>query len=323
MPMTFNFRALLAALLLVCACDRSRGAAPRGGESAAASGTGTTPATASALPHPQAVAILDAGARDTTFALVPGTCVQKSCPAEIALLASGKRLDAVPLEFAASDAKLTAQSKDASFTTIQALTTYSAGEGEGLVTTLMQPVRLSTQRMGVLVQQAAGFEHVKRRRDLFIVEDKKLKKVWSKQDGSGPVRSYADVIRGSADVDAIVLIEGSSFAPAEPDQVTALRLTWDEQAKAVHSSPVETMMAVVVGNFANAEAARGKLADACLANYWIIGGDQVGEKPKRFVLALLTADSSAATLNTKTNHECSRKDVQRIARFRPKHENNR
>ena len=192
----------------------------------------------------------------------------------------------------------------------QSLTTYTAGEEEGAVTTAIQPVRLSAQRTGLLVQQAAGFEHVKRRRDVFVVEEKKLKRIWSKQDGSGPVRSYADVVASGANAGEIVLIEGGSFAPNQADEVTVQRLLWDEPGQTLQATPVPVMAAMVVGNFANAEVARAKYADQCLVNYWVLRADQVGEKSKRFVLALLAPEAMVPALQARA--KCLPKETQRM-----------
>lgn len=272
---------------------------------------------AQALPAPRtAVITLNAGAPNTSFALVPGVCTGKSCPIEIELVANGQRLDAVPLEFVASDARLAARSDDVSFATHQPVVSFTAGEEEGAVTTAAQVIRLSPQRTGLLVQQAAGFEHVKRRRDVFIVDNQKLRKVWSRQDASGPVRSYADVVSADTGIDGVVLIEGTSFAPGETDRVSAQRLVWDEATGTMSMAPVEAMSAVVMGSFASAEAARARLGEPCLANYWVLGNELLGGKPKRFVLALLTPDTAAATALAK-NRDCLPKEARRVAQFRP------
>ncbi len=305
---------LLATLLLVSACERNAATAPR---DCAATAAPTAPTVAAIKARPAATTV-SAGAANTTFALVASSCAQKPCAAEIELVANGQRLDAVALEFAASSANLVAKPDHASFATVQALTTYIAGEEEGAVAAVMQPVRLSAQRTGLLVQQAAGFEHLKRRRDVFIIDDKKLKRVWSKQDRSEPVRSYADVIAAGPNADEIVLIEGSSFTPNQADQITALRLVWDEAANTLRETPVAVMAALVVGDFATAEAARAQYADACFANYWLLRADQVGEKSKRYVLALLAPDAAVPAFNALP--DCSPKAMRRVAQFRPSNE---
>ena len=313
-----HFCTMFAALMLVSACERSA-APPSATVAVPASAVPAVAPTAAARP---AVASVDAGLPNTAFALVAGSCNGKSCAAEIELVVNGQRLDVVPLEFAASDAKLVAKADDTSFASSQSLTTYTAGvttytagEEEGAVTTAIQPVRLSAQRTGLLVQQAAGFEHVKRRRDVFVVEEKKLKRIWSKQDGSGPVRSYADVVASGTNADQIVLIEGGSFAPNQADEVTVQRLLWDEPGQNLQVLPVDSMAAMVVGNFANAEAARAKYAHPCLANYWVLRADQVGEKSKRFVLALLVPEAMVPALQARA--KCLPKETQRKAQFRP------
>lgn len=313
---------LLATLLLASACNRNPDDTARSGETAAAAVADTMSSTSVARLDGNALAVLTAGSSDTTFALMPGACVEHVCHAELELRANGQRLDAVPLEFAASDAKFTADTGDSSFATNATFTTYTAGEEEGMVTTGMQSVQLSPQRTGVLVQQAGGFEHVKRRRDLYIIDDNKLKRVWYKQDGQGPVGSYADVIQRSDGADEMVLIEGLTINPTQADQITALRLTWDEKDRLLKSSPVESLKAVVTGDFRNAEAAREKLGDPCLAQYWILAGNEVGQAAKPFVFAMLTADAATATMRANATDDCSRKFAPRIATFRPRHENN-
>ncbi len=305
------FCTMFAALMLVSGCERNA-APPMSTVAASAAAVPVVVRTTAARP---AVASVGAGQANTAFALVAGSCTEKRCAAEIELVVNGQRLDAVPLEFAASDAKLVAKADDTSFASSQSLTTYTAGDEEGAVTTAIQPVRLSAQRTGLLVQQAAGFEHVKRRRDVFIVDDKKLKRIWSKQDGSGPVRSYADVVASSANADEIVLIEGGSFVPNQADEVTVQRLLWDEPGQTLQATPVPVMAAMVVGNFANAETARAKYADPCLANYWLLRADQVGEKSKRFVLALLAPEALLPALQSRA--KCLPREAQRMAQFRP------
>lgn len=307
-----KFCMMLATLLLITACERKAATIPASPAVAAA----PLPLPAAAAPRPAvaSVASVSAGQPNANFALVSGTCVEKACAAEIELIVNGQRLDALPLEFAASDAKLITKTDDTSFAVARSLPTYTAGEEEGAVTTLLQPVRLSAERTGLLVQQAGGFEHVKRRRDLFIVEEKKLKRVWSKQDASGPVRSYADVVAAGPNVDEIVLIEGASLAPNEADQVTMQRLVWDESAKALQGKPMPLMAAIVAGNFATVDAARRKFADPCFANYWLLRADQIGEKSKRFVLALLTPEAALPALRVPA--DCAKTDARRIAQFR-------
>lgn len=306
--------ALLATVMLLSACERNT-ATPSSTVNAPASVAPAAASVAVVATARPAVASVDAGQVNTTFALVAGSCIEKRCAAEIELVVNGQRLDAVPLEFAASDVKLVAKADDTSFASNQPLTTYTAGDEEGAVTTAMQPIRLSAERSGLLVQQAAGFEHVKRRRDVFIVEEKKLRRIWSKQDGSGPVRSYADVVALGANGDEIVLIEGASNAPNQADEVAVQRLVWDESAKTLQVLPVALMAAMIVGNFANAEAARSKYSDACFANFWLLRGDQVGEKSKRFVLALLAPDAASPAFQVRP--ECVPKDGRRMAQFRP------
>ena len=261
-----------------------------------------------------------------SFALVAGACVQTACAAALELVRDGQRLDASTLDFAASSPKLEARKSEGVqnlFGSKTALPIWIAGEGEGAVATALQAVRLSADRVGVLVHQSVGFEHVKMRRDLFIADGDALKKIWSKADGQGPVRSYADVVPRDATIDDIVMIEGISTAPNEPDRIIATRYMWDESTKTLKDAGIESLPVVVAATFASAERARAKFADACFSNYWVIRDDQIGGETSRFALAMVASDASAASVEM--NRQCDpetvatskTKPARRLARFKP------
>ena len=329
--------AALAALISLAACgDKGASSATSVTTSAPASAplpaaNASRPAASSALTTLPASASASESAPKLSFALVAGACVQASCAAALELVRGGQRLDSTPLEFAASSAKLEAQPAQTLFGGKTALPIWTAGEGEGAVSTAVQTVRLSVDRVGLLVHQSAGFEHVKVRRDLFIAEGDTLKKVWSKADGQGPVRSYADVVprdaSSSAAIDEIVMIEGMTAAPNEGDRIVATRLSWDENAKSLKASPVESLSVVVAETFPTAERARSKFADACYSNYWVIREDGIGGAKSRFALAVVASDALAATraMNQKCDGDMASvsaspekaKPARRIRQFKP------
>jgi hypothetical protein len=111
-----------------------------------------------------------------SFAIGPGTCVAGQCPAVVHLLDDGKTIDSAPLDFAASDAKLNKAAADESVGARDPLQqgdplpAWTAGDGEGTVVTVGRSVRLSSDRLALLVDQAGGFEHVKRRHYLFVAD---------------------------------------------------------------------------------------------------------------------------------------------------------
>jgi hypothetical protein len=306
----------MVTLLAVTGCGRGDVAKSR---EAAAPQTVATPVTAqtaaAGAPAGKAVQTIEAKNQSASYALVASTCERKPCAASIELVANGTRLDSFTLEMAASDPKLEEKASDDSFGTNRVIKSWTAGEEEGAVTTALQSVQLTPRLVGLLLHQAGGFEHVKRRRDLFIVVDNKLKRVWSIQDGAGPVRSLVDVVGREDRGEDIVLIQGMAYAPNESDRVTAKRFTWDESVNALKEIPIDSLAATVVGSFNTAALARNKLADECFSRYWVINDQQLGATKSRFVLALLSAETSSSS--AEMNRECLRKTKPRLATFRP------
>ena len=321
----------LAALISLAACG-DKGASSSTSVAASAplpAPNASRPAASSALTTLSASA--SESAPKLSFALVAGPCVQASCAAALELVREGQRLDSAPLEFAASSAKLEAQAAQTLFGSKAALPIWTAGEGEGAVSTAVQTVRLSADRVGLLVHQSAGFEHVKVRRDLFIAEGDTLRKIWSKADGQGPVRSYADVVPRDAlsngASEDIVMIEGVNTNPKEADRIVATRFSWDQNTKSLKASPVESLPVVVAATFPTAERARSKFADACYGNYWVIREDGIGGAKSRFALAMVASDAASATgaMNQKCDGNTASasassdkaKPARRIAQFKP------
>ena len=269
-------------------------------------------ATPLALPQqPQVLISLYAGLADTNFALVSNACVGQQCGSRVALIERGYQLHSLPVALAASNANVIQDSEDPHFSINQKLTSFTAGEEEGAVTTAIQTVHLSDRRIGLLVHQAGGFEHVKRNRVLYIADKKKLVKVWERRDGEGPVISYADVIHREGQDDQIILVEGGSFDPTEPDQVKAQRLDWDERSLRLRSVPIGLMTAVVFGNFKSIESARAVSATVahCYSNYWLVRGAQVGERNKNFVWVELVPNSLVASESGKRERECLKSEL--------------
>ena len=143
---------------------------------------------------PEVVATFPASA-ELSFGLAPGKCADAKCAAVVQLLANGKVIDSSPLDFAASDAQLnkgTADKLMGAGDPLQgedALAAWTAGDGERAVATAVRPMKLSSERTALLVDQLAGFEHVKRRHYLYVADNKKLKRIWTGEESAGPAWS--------------------------------------------------------------------------------------------------------------------------------------
>lgn len=247
---------------------------------------------------------------------MPGRCVAGKCTAAIELVSGQKLLDSAALEFAASDANLVKEQGDTVLGASPGLEAWTAGTEEGAVTTAVQGVRLTATRVGLLVHQAGGFEHVKRRRDLFVAEGGKLRKIWSVQDGVGPVRSAAYLVPAeNRQYDEVLYIDGLIPGGAEADSLSAQRLTWDETSQTLRARSMDSLPAVIAGEFPNVEAARSAQANACLAEYWVLPADRFGGSTARLVLALVAPDRHNA--DAELARACDAMPARRIAQFRP------
>jgi hypothetical protein len=181
------------------------------------------------------------------FVLTMGTCSKRyggavglptGCPMVIQLLSGRKVLDSVPLTFVASDAQLKKIDDANGLGTDAHLDAWTAGAQEGAVTTAVQAVKLTPNRVGLLVHQVGGFEHTKRHHDLFVVNAGKLRKAWSQQDGQGPAFSSADVVAvdGEQREEILYIAEFFSGAP-ELDKPRAQHLVWNESAGKLEEHP--------------------------------------------------------------------------------------
>lgn len=262
-------------------------------------------------PSPPAVQLVDAGADGLSYGLVDGRCVEGRCAAIIQLRSATRLLDSVALEFAASGATLEREQGAG------AGAGWTAGHDEGAVTTLIRPVRLGPGFTGLLVQQSGGFEHVKRRYDVFVHDGAKLRKIGSAAEGPGPAWSTAAVV-SSADgaQDDIVYLEGFRPGGSSADRLSATRLTWDGARRALVQQPLVHLPALIAGEFASVGAAR-KAADAepCLADYWVLPAERFGGKRGRLVLA--SVDAQQRGVDAELARACTKPVKRHAAAFQP------
>ena len=172
---------------------------------------------------------------------------------------------------------------------------WTAGDGETTVTTAARSVKLSAIEAGLLVDQAGGFEHVKRRHYLFAAADDKLQRVWTGEEGAGPAWSATVLVDASSgNAQDIVYITGFQPGGDQPDTVAATRYTWNAAQRMLVEAPPGPLYAVVVGNFANLDDARAARTQPCLSNYSAVRGADLGVKGSRFVLAAITTRKALA-----------------------------
>ena len=224
---------------------------------------------------------------------------------------NGQVLDSAPLDFAASPLELR---KETASKTIgagdpladgQDLPAWIAGEGENTVATTARLVKLSPEESGLLVSQSGGFEHVKRRHYVFAAVDNKLKRTWTGEEGAGPAWS-ATILVDSADGRAQDILYLTGFQPGggEPDTLAATRYRWDPAGKTLIEAPSGPLFGVIVGDFANLEAARTASAQPCLSEYSTLRARDLGLAGSRIVLAAVTPHKSLAEAALKKTDNC-------------------
>ncbi len=260
------------------------------------------------------------GPEGLQFALAAGVCQEGRCPAALQLVREpgGQVVDSAPLGLAASSAELRREEGETGLTALPPLPAWTAGQEEGGVTTALRSVALSAGHPGVLVYQAAGFEHIKRRYDLFGAAGGKLRRLWSAEEAQGPVWSGVEVVANAAGGDSLLFLQGRRGTDNVADELQARRLRWNAEMQAVGEEPKVAALAVRAGDFATPAAAR-KARDAapCLHSYWVLPASDVGGGASRRFVLVNVAGTEAAS-QTELNRKCGGANFAlRSATFRP------
>jgi len=234
-----------------------------------------------------------------------GECADARCPVEVRLADDHATLAREALDWPA----VTTETYEADIDPISGVgdplappkgTLWVAGEDESSLSVFARPVRLTAERNGLLVDEAAGFDHVKRRHYLFVERDGSLARVWTGSEGQGPVLTTT-AVRGSADGtrDEIVYFDQVRFPFGDAvDELTVTSLRWDAAQAKLSQSPASGIYAVVFGPFADVNAARNVAAEhpECFAEFSILPSERFVSLPAgSAVLAAVTAAERNAT----------------------------
>jgi hypothetical protein len=228
----------------------------------------------------------------------------------VQLRQNGTVIDSAPLDFTASPPELKKGTAEKIMGAGDPLASsdvpaWIAGDGENTVATTARSVKLSPEEAALLVTQSGGFEHVKRRHYVFAAVDNRLKRVWTGEEGAGPAWS-ATVVVDAADARGQDIVYLTGFQPggAEPDSVDARRLTWDSAQKTLIEAPPGPLYGVIVGEFANPDAARTAATQPCLSDYSALRARDLGLPGSRIVLAAITTQKSLAEAAMKETDGC-------------------
>jgi len=223
-------------------------------------------------PRNNATTVLETfAAGDFQYQIAVEPCVKKEkielkqrtkweeCPITVNLLKNGKRLDEKTLPLAAEDQKFERDSTDPSLLN-------SAGSCSNCyVGVSARLVQLDTAYAGLLVTQSSGFEWVTRDHVLYIIDEDKLKRVWSFSDswyGGHPEMSFISPL--AAGTQHFLLFEETwvNFfgEEEEPDWVRSSLLEWRADRKEIVRTPLPTkefpLYAVVAGFYPKVSSAR-------------------------------------------------------------------
>lgn len=220
-----------------------------------------------------------------TFTLHVAACDNDECSLQVHWLSAAHARDHAALEWKVPAADVDQVQKDLWYGTagISAGTegqpAFTVGEEYQAVTTNIQAVRLAEDQAALLVRQRAGFEHVKHRFYLFVVEGDRIERAWFAEEGVGPYRSDVAVVPGNDGNEEVIHFQG--FAPPFGDEVDTLRvsrLRWmpAQNVLAEESSKGLPSIRIIPGydSVSAARTARDQAAD-CIGGYWLLASSQV------------------------------------------------
>lgn len=237
------------------------------------------------------------------FEVAIGACVNQDCPVLISLSRGDTLLDQKRTEWSSRTTEPTQEELDPGWGAGDpvgpaAVTAWSTGEEEGYLGTAVRPVLLSVDTHGLLIDQRTGFEHLKRRHELYVVLDNKLERVWEAAEGAGPAWTSTAIVPLKDDRQGILYFNGFLYPlHTTPDQLEISLLAWEPRDRKLKKQPQFTVQAVVVAGYTSVAAAqRARTAQPeCLGLFWVLPATRLsGAASGRYVLAL--PGSSAANL---------------------------
>jgi hypothetical protein len=227
-----------------------------------------------------------------------GTCNGTECPIEVKLVRDGTTLDTARAEWNATAPQPTSATPDLVFGVGDPLQpdrsqvkAWSTGSEEQNVVTTARAVRLPGGKNAIVLDQVAGYEHPKRRHDIFAALNGKLTRVWSMAEQQGPYWT-AVAIRPGSNGDELIFFQSFSPGGDEPDTIKAKQLRWDSSKASFTKIPAEGLKVVVAGTFRTLAAAREAMSKdtQCLAPFQVVKSADLGLRTGApFAIAALTS----------------------------------
>lgn len=190
---------------------------------------------------------------------------------------------------------------------------WSTGEEKDNVSTIARVVRLAPRVTGLLIDQQAGFDVVKRRHVLVVAMNKKLVRAWADQEGPGPTWSTVVVADSGPNEPQEILVFDGFRQPSDdlPDKLRFGAYQWDANENkldsAVRGTP--TLYAVTAGEFKTAaEAHAAVMQSDCLSGFWVLKSDALLKlEPGRFVVAAVSTKKAVAVEKSEAVKACAPK----------------
>lgn len=132
---------------------------------------------------------------DQEYEVSSGPCVKRKCPIAVSLLAGGRTIDRRMLEMNSSSQTFEKRALDrwdgvgdpAHFRST--IVAWHSGDDEDETVLAVSLFRLAPGLTGILIDQRAGFENIKRRHVLFAARNNRLVELWKRSEGPGPTYS--------------------------------------------------------------------------------------------------------------------------------------
>ncbi|MDZ7638104.1 MAG: hypothetical protein U5J83_07615 [Bryobacterales bacterium] len=248
------------------------------------------------------VLLAEVRADSAVLELAISNCVAQTCPVQVILRSNGNRLDAVATEWPSSGNEPYADTVEPGWGAgdpLQpaAVEAWATGEEEQYLGISARAVRLAPGLTGMLVDQRTGFEHLRRRHDLFVAREQKLERLWAGSEGAGPAWTSVDLVKLSDSREGLVYFDGFRYpTPDEPDQLQVSLLEWVPGSKVIKKSDYAAQIATLTldgfPSVASAHALRAKEA-ACLGLFWVLPASQLQGATAKFALVLPSLSESA------------------------------
>jgi len=213
-----------------------------------------------------------------SFELSVGACVNGECPILVVLSDETRQLDSFKLPVAASTQEMSEDTVDLLWGADPGQQAWSAGEESTYVGIAARLVQFTRDRVGLLVTQRYGFEHLKRWHSVFLPRGGKLWSAWEASDSAGPAWSATHVMDGPERTQWIAHFRGFfAETESEPDRLEVSRLRITAAGDSLEEVPLPSsdipLYAVQAASFANVTAARrAKAAAECLASSAVLSG---------------------------------------------------